>query len=586
MIDLRVLAIVIAVCACARPVDRPVSVPDPSVPVTSNILRDDYAGSGQCADCHGAIHDAWKRSPMHRMTRNARAGAIVAPFDGAVHRVGPDTATMQLRDGKRYMEISSLRDGQRLYRITKVIGGRYREDYVGVDVTNAPDPAAAWGVERVLPVSYVFSTRSWRYKGYSVMVPERSGIRVQVPWSKTCISCHNTFPSIAMLYDELLGAGAPPYQGKLSDHLLPPSRIWRVVPTDQPGLARAIAGEVARIGGQAPDVGEPFPQLLRRAIAETRIHFGGGDLVEVGVGCEACHGGAAEHVVDPKVLPSFELRSPLVRAIAPTREPTRAQWINRACARCHTVLFSGYPWTWEGGKRSDPVPGGSTTNSGEARDFALGACTSQLSCVACHDPHGAKLERDDGNAVCASCHPTLATAEGLRAHTHHAPGAGSACIGCHMPKKNTGLSYELTRYHRIGSPTDADRVLSDRPLECALCHPDRSVKQLVDAMERWWGKRYDRRKLDALYGGEDANVIGATLTRGKPHEQAVAIGVLGERGRKQDIAALAPHLAHDYPLVRYYAKHAIEKLAGERVPIDVEQPAAQIRAELRRWMTP
>ncbi|MDQ3368512.1 MAG: hypothetical protein M3680_24050 [Myxococcota bacterium] len=566
---------------------------EPAALVTSNILRADYAGSRACADCHGAIHDAWERSPMHRMTRLARGGSVEAPFDGATLRVGPDTATMETRDGARYVTVSSTRGGQHVYRVTKVIGGRYREDYVGVDVTDAADPAKARNVERVLPVSFVFSTKSWRYKGYSVMVPERPGIRVHVAWSKTCIPCHNTLPSITMLYDELIGPGAPAYQGRLSDHLLPTSRLWRVTPVDRPGLAAAVSQEVARIGGTAPDVTEPLPAILRSAIAETRRHLGGEDLVEVGVGCEACHGGAAEHAADPGVLPSFELRSPLLRAVAPDRVPSRAQWINRGCARCHTVLFSDYPWTWEGGQRSDALPGGSTTNSGEARDFELGGCTSQLACVACHDPHAAdqpaavaKLGTLEGNQVCAGCHPTLATPEGLRAHTHHAPGAGSACLGCHMPKKNMGLAYELTRYHRIGSPTDASRVLGDRPLECALCHRDKTVKQLVDTMERWWGKRYDRTKLDVLYGDQHANVIDATLARGKPHEQAVAIGVLGEHGSPHDIPAIAPHLAHEYPLVRYYAKHAIEKLGEAQVPIDVERPAAEVRVELQRWRTP
>src|SRR6185369_6882762 len=135
-----------------------------------------------------------------------------------------------------------------------------------------------------------------------------------------------------------------------------------------------------------------------------------------------------------------------------------------------------------------------------------------------------------GNAICARCHPALATAEGLRAHTHHGPGAGSACVGCHMPKKNMGLSYELSRYHRIGSPTDEARVLGDRPLECALCHYDKSVEELVGDMERFWGKSYDRTALQALYG-EDLSVkpLEATLARGKPQEQAVAIGVFGEQ---------------------------------------------------------
>src|SRR5262249_31953685 len=103
------------------------------------------------------------------------------------------------------------------------------------------------------------------------------------------------------------------------------------------------------------------------------------------IGCESCHGGSAEHVRDFQVHPSFEPKSAFVRVHAP-HEPTRAEWINRVCARCHQVLFSRYPYSWEGGKRhGGPVPGGASINSGEARDFLLGGCAGAMACTTCHD---------------------------------------------------------------------------------------------------------------------------------------------------------------------------------------------------------
>jgi len=52
-------------------------------------------------------------------------------------------------------------------------------------------------------------------------------------------------------------------------------------------------------------------------------------------------------------------------------------------------------------------------------------------------------------------------------------------------QEEQGLGYELIAYHRIGSPYDRQRVEGDRPLECALCHTDKSVAELTATMERF-----------------------------------------------------------------------------------------------------
>ena len=166
---------------------------------------------------------------------------------------------------------------------------------------------------------------------------------------------------------------------------LPRERRASWVVTDASGLSSALEGELARIG-----VKKSRPTLLQ-ALDATRRSFKREHLVELGIGCEACHLGAAEHVRDPKRLPSFEPRTSLfaVQWPAPAAEGAaqlRAARINRVCARCHQVLFSGYEPTWEGGARHGNA-GGSHINSGEARDMLLGACASKLTCVECHDPH-------------------------------------------------------------------------------------------------------------------------------------------------------------------------------------------------------
>jgi predicted CXXCH cytochrome family protein len=281
-----------------------------------------------------------------------------------------------------------------------------------------------------------------------------------------------------------------------------------------------------------------------------------------------------------------------VRAPSLPAEAARAQRINRACARCHQVLFSRYPYTWEGAYRN-AHPGGSNINSGEARDFLLGACASAMSCVDCHDPHAPdnrrrmeELDSAVGDKICVRCHPKYSTVEAQRAHTHHAPdGAGGRCLACHMPRKNMSLDSRLTRYHRVGSPTDPVKVYKDRPLECALCHADRSIAQLVGTMEEWWGKRYDRAALQSLYGDLSQNALTATVERGKPHEQAAAMAALGEHGVRAAAPLIAAQLTHEYPIIRFYARSALAGALGHPVDLDVQQDNARILAEAARLLS-
>ena len=574
-------------------------------PPRSNIVRADYAGSEACAPCHPAIHQAWLRSPMHNMTRvpTDPGVEIRAPFDGRTFQFRDDAATFERHGAERFLRVRSPAFGDHLYRVTKVIGGRRREDFAGLEVTGTGRDARVVGdpdAELVLPVSYVFDTGTFRVKGYSVMVEERPGLKAGGVWNQTCVLCHNTYPLIGSLFGALHGPGAPGYQGEVVDRILPASRRWSWKVTDRDGLAAAVADEVAFLGGAPPpppagDADEARRALMAHAARTLRDRFVPAKLVEHGVGCESCHGGSREHVGRNTVLPSFEPRSPFLEPRPPaggTGAVTRAEWINRACARCHQVLFSRYPYTWEAGRRRDDEPGGSHINSGEARDFLLGACARQMSCVTCHDPHGgdrpehlAALATPAGNKVCTGCHPSYATPAALKDHAHHDPArAGGACIACHMPRKNMGLGHELTRYHRIGSPTDRARVEGDRPLECALCHPAARVDELVLAMERWWGKRYDRRKLLELYGDFAAPVLAVTAARGKPHEQATALAALGDSRDPTAVPALAAGLAHPYPLVRGFARHALSKIRPVPKEIDIDQDGAQIRTAVARWL--
>lgn len=570
--------------------------------VASNVLRADYIGSAACEPCHHDVYAAWSESPMHRMTRAAATADVRAPFDGRSFHFKSDSVSLSGAGGERFLSIASPQFGNHVYRVTRVIGGRHREDFAGIEVAAARPGAPPLGDGRdelVLPVSYVYEPPSLRLKGYSVMASERPGLRAGGVWNRTCIFCHNTVPYLSTVFGALRGPSAGSYQGEVVDRALPEERRARLEVTAPAELAQAASQEVrflqrrdkASDGQGAASVDESLDQ----AIATTRNDFGADDLVELGIGCESCHGGSRAHAQNPKVRPTFALRSTFVRAApspweASHRASADAVARNRTCARCHQVLFSRYPFTWEGGRRNGDA-GGSHISSGEARDFLLGGCTTALTCVTCHDPHAADpadkmaaLERPAGNGVCTRCHVDKRDDAGLAAHTHHRPdGAGAACINCHMPQKNMGLAYALTRYHRIGSPTERARVEGDRPLECALCHADKSVGELVSLMERWWNKHFDRGRLLALYGDLKALPLPVTVQHGKAHEQATALAVLG-KARAPAAGVVADQLLNPYPLVRYFARQALGDIAGRPCDVNLDQDDGQIRADVARWV--
>jgi hypothetical protein len=110
------------------------------------------------------------------------------------------------------------------------------------------------------------------------------------------------------------------------------------------------------------------------------------------------------------------------------------------------------------------------------------------------------------------------------------------------------------------------------------------VGELVDQMERRWGKQYDRAALRSLYGDLGSSAIAATLARGKPHEQAVAMYIAGERADGQLLRPIAQALVHPYPLVRYYARAALARIAGRPCPIDLDQDDTEIARQAEAWL--
>jgi predicted CXXCH cytochrome family protein len=329
-----------------------------------------------------------------------------------------------------------------------------------------------------------------------------------------------------------------------------------------------------------------------------------GDIAELGIACEACHGPGLEH--------AKRLANPLIRLLA--RQDGQApddivvpsklspQRSIEACAQCHAELYrkspdgllnyqpgedlteKAYliqdlhprpPWLAEA-LSEDPYliqhafwPDGTVRIAGrDANGLVLSKCytVGELVCTDCHSLHGGDPNDQldparPGDAMCADCHGAMVADPS--AHTHHrADSTGSRCINCHMPYTTVGL-LGLVRSHRIDSPQVTSSMNTGRPNACNLCHLDFNMHRVADQLQSWWGRETPivlRPSAEAtsthwLLRGDAAQ--RATLAWHYGWEPAVQASGAGWQA-----AYLAELLDDPYDAVRYIAGRSIRQHPG------------------------
>jgi hypothetical protein len=291
--------------------------------------------------------------------------------------------------------------------------------------------------------------------------------------------------------------------------------------------------------------------------------------VSLGVACEACHNGCADHVADEKKLPAFFPQSPhlYMQGENPDtvwgRNDTNVNW---TCSRCHA------------GGRARYAAGISTWNSTELSDAARGSCydpvaagshgMKSLTCVHCHNPHkgiGQKWTRTaaEDNASCTDCHTQFRQPSALTAHTHHPPtSSGSECMNCHMPRINEGLQ-DVVRTHTIFSPTEPRMIEANQPNACNLCHVDQPIDWTLTHLKEWYGvDGFSESAIAENYPDRAGAVARGWLTSPHHGTRLVAADALTRAGAKWALDDVVGLLDDPYLLNRQFTARGVERMLG------------------------
>ena len=318
----------------------------------------------------------------------------------------------------------------------------------------------------------------------------------------------------------------------------------------------------------------------------------------LGVGCQACHGPASNH------LEWTAKKGDLVHAgFAVDLKDKNATVEIETCARCHSrraPLGDGFT----AGKRlmDDYLPSPLTRDlyalDGKIKDevFEHGSFAQSkmfdkgVRCSNCHNPHSTELKAP-GNGVCLQCHnPAGKTSvdgvdgKGLQAknydsieHTRHTMGQpGSQCVDCHMPGKfYMGNDFRHDHSFSIPNPERAKKL--GTPDACLTCHQGKAGDKVTEQFKLWntttaQAPRYDE-SLWLIRNGQPGAAQALYEQLQRSHlpaiQRATLLAELPLYPSEQALKLATQDLNHPAPQVRESAVRAISAFLSppERAPL-------------------
>ena len=507
----------------------PIVLPPPRAVAAREAVRwEDFLGAEACAECHQAEYAAWRGSTHGRAGGAPGRDVVIARFNGVAIRFKNAIVTPRMTpDGEYQFVVSQAGQETVVLTVSGVIGG----GHMAGGGTQGFVSKFEDGTVRFLPFDFIRRESVWFCntigrgdRGWIPITPDlpleacvdwppQRVLGADARWSN-CQECHGS--QIELRYDPERKAYPTRYQD------------LRINCESCHGPGRRHV-ELARAGGldTASDIGLSSLATLTKD-----------QSLDV---CFQCH--ALKDVLQPDYLPGKSLAAHYSLGL---------EWLGER------------PW----------FPDGRVRTFAYQQNHRFSDCylSGSMTCVDCHDPHsqgyrdiaGAPLPGRVDDRQCLDCHASKA--DSVEQHTHHRAGSpGSNCVACHMPylqHPELGTVLRFARSdHTIAIPRPALDARLGIKSACAQCHGDRSVEQLQQAADRWWGEIKPHPPLvAALLAAGDSGALADSSALAllrpdldHPMAQIGALGALLDRYVQPDMAALPGAVVE-----------RLERLAGNR----------------------
>ena len=521
--DLGLALLLLGAVACSNdhrasaPVKIASRVPRLASASVSSIAAADYIGPAACGACHADEHARWTQS-LHRVM-NARAedaGAVIGDFSGAtVHYAGGEARFT--RDPHGYAMTLARGAITTRYRVTRTIGRRGLQEYVGIEDGRTDEvrlPFGWWPRRGGWYPQPYYDPWLRSEQDFAAYAPVRE------PWAERCPWCHSTYP---------------------------------------------FAQRIARASGPS-GLGHGMEQMFSAPAQGERLAVD--QQITVGISCESCHLGGRDHA-DGGAIHFVPQGAPARAGVAvPAKsfadERADAAIVNAVCAQCHSGPSPRLP---------DHT---ATRNSSEALDLAASPCRG-IKCTDCHDPHRADSRLDEPRAIaaCTHCHDALAQPAAAAAHAG-AGHTGTSCLDCHMPRMVMGIDH-LVRTHRISSPTDPSVLGQAGPNACNLCHLDRSIGWTADQLARDYEARLPVAAWAKAYAPSLDTPVGEVWLASKEPALRLIAALSYARSpfARAELPKLLDHLADPLAYLRAWTLFAVEDVLGRTISPDEFDPRAE-----------